>query len=114
MTEARIAALAVQVEHLATYFARHEEKDEKGFKYAHNMLENALDKLAGLERSVSYYEGERVMRGEAEKQKVSSMDKLNERLQTIERQVWIAIGGVGAVAALATFFGWNILKILGK
>ena len=43
----------------------------------------------------------------------SSMGGIYSRLGKIERLIWIGIGGLGAVGALATFFGWNILKVLG-
>ena len=42
------------------------------------------------------------------------MGGIYRRLQTIERLIWIGIGGLGMISALATFFGWNILKLLGK
>ena len=43
-----------------------------------------------------------------------AMGSIFTRLQTIERLIYIGIGSVGMVGALATFFGWNILKLLGK
>ena len=43
-----------------------------------------------------------------------SMGGIYTRLQTIERLIYIGLGGLLAVSGLATFFGWNILKLLGK
>ena len=43
-----------------------------------------------------------------------SMDGIYTRLQTIERLIYIGLGGLLAIGSLATFFGWNILKLLGK
>lgn len=43
-----------------------------------------------------------------------AMGGIFTRLQTIERLIYIGIGSVGMVGALATFFGWNILRLLGK
>ncbi len=42
------------------------------------------------------------------------LDGIFSRLGKIERLIFIGIGAVGAVGALASFFGWNILKLLGK
>ena len=41
------------------------------------------------------------------------LDGIFGRLVKIERLIFIGIGAVGAVGALASFFGWNILKLLG-
>ena len=47
--------------------------------------------------------------------KECAQDKMSmtDRLARIERLIFIGIGGLCAVGALATFFGWNILKVLG-
>jgi|CXWL01.1.fsa_nt_gi hypothetical protein len=37
-----------------------------------------------------------------------------DRLGKIERLIYLGIGGGTAIGLLATFFGWNILKLLGK
>ena len=42
-----------------------------------------------------------------------SKAEIFSRLQRIERLIFMGLGGLGAVSALATFFGWNILKVLG-
>ena len=42
-----------------------------------------------------------------------SMGGIYTRLQTIERLIYIGLGGLLAIGSLATFFGWNILKLLG-
>ena len=43
----------------------------------------------------------------------SSKREIYARLGRIERLIFMGLGGLGAVGALATFFGWNILKVLG-
>ena len=43
-----------------------------------------------------------------------AMGGIYSRLQTIERLIYIGLGGLLAISGLATFFGWNILKLLGK
>ena len=48
-----------------------------------------------------------------EEQCERSKKEIFDRLQRIERLIFMGLGGLGAVGALATFFGWNILKVLG-
>ena len=48
-----------------------------------------------------------------EEQCERSKAEIFDRLQRIERLIFMGLGGLGAVGALATFFGWNILKVLG-
>ena len=43
-----------------------------------------------------------------------SIDRIYSRLGKIERLIWIGIGGGLALTSVASFFGWNILKMLGK
>lgn len=43
-----------------------------------------------------------------------SKAEIFQRLGKIERLIFIGIGAIGGVGGLATFFGWNILKLLGK
>ena len=48
-----------------------------------------------------------------EEQCENSKREIYSRLGRIERLIFMGLGGLGAVGALATFFGWNILKVLG-
>lgn len=43
-----------------------------------------------------------------------SMVGIYNRLQNIERLIYIGLGGLLMLSGLATFFGWNILKMLGR
>ena len=61
------------------------------------------EKLSNLRGNLSAHE-EQCERSKAE---------IFSRLQRIERLIFMGLGGLGAVGALATFFGWNILKVLG-
>ena len=101
----------VDAESLRADFLRHELKDEKAFKYAHNMLENVVEKLASLERSVSHYEGERMMKAEIEKQKQTTMSGMDERLRMVERLSWVAVGGVAVIGGMLGLFGKQLYQI---
>ena len=43
-----------------------------------------------------------------------AIDGVYSRLGKIERLIYIGLGGVLAVGGIASFFGWNILKVLGQ
>ena len=42
------------------------------------------------------------------------MGSIYSRLGKIERLIYIGMGGLLALTSVASFFGWNILKLLGK
>ena len=41
------------------------------------------------------------------------IDGVFKRLGKIERLIYIGLGGLLALSGIASFFGWNILKLLG-
>lgn len=44
----------------------------------------------------------------------TAIDGIRSQLSDIKRLIYIGLGGVLAVGGIASFFGWNILKMLGK
>jgi len=114
MTDALIAVLTTRLETLEEGIVKHEDADDRRFKYSHNMLEDLLTKLASLERDMSYYDGERLIRGEAAKEQIVREKEIFERLRTLERMAWLAIGSTGAFGAIVTYFGQTILHYLAK
>ena len=110
--ETRVATLELRVGALEKRADEHAEKDEQGFKYAHNMLEDALEKLGSLERSVSHYEGERVMHGKAEEVRLEKEKDMETRLRTIERLIYIAIGSILILGGTIAIIAQRALSIL--
>ena len=114
MTDAKIAVLETKVDTLEQWADKHEREDARTHKYANNMLENLLERLAGIERSAARFETDLMHRNGSDLDTKGSLREIFERIRVLERLAYIAIGGLGAVGAVATFFGWNILKLLGK
>ena len=114
MTDARIAVLETKVETLEQWAERHEREDERAHKYQNNMMEDLIERLAGIERSAARFETDLLHRNGNDLDTKVSLKEIFERIRVLERLAYIAIGGLGAVGAVATFFGWNILKLLGK
>lgn len=106
--------IVLRLDRLEADMKEHYLKDEKAFKYAHNMMENSLEKLASLERSVSHYEGGVVLRVEMEKDKKLAMDNLDLRLRVVEKLAWTAVGGLIVLGGLVSIIGKNILQLLAK
>ena len=67
-------------------------------------------RIAVLETKVSSLERNN---SEDEATVQNQLTDIYARLRNVERSIWLATGGVIAVGAIATFFGWNILKALG-
>lgn len=114
MSDAQIAVLETKVETLEQWAEKHEREDERAHKYQNNMLEDFLARLAGIERSAARFETDLQHRNGNDLDTKISLKEIFERIRILERLAYIAIGGLGAVGAVATFFGWNILKLLGK
>ena len=114
MTDAKIATLETKVENLESWAEKHERDDDRTHKYMNHMAEDILAKMAGLERSAARFEVDLAHRLGSDVDTKGSLKEIFERIRVLERLAYIAIGGLGAVAAVATFFGWNILKLLAK
>ena len=114
MSESKIAVLETRVDTLEEWTKKHELNDERAHKYQNNMLEDFLARLAGIERSAARFETDLMHRNGSDLDTKVSLKEIFERIRVLERLAYIAIGGLGAVGAVATFFGWNILKLLGK
>lgn len=111
--EARVSVLETKVDSLEKRSDEHEEEDRRLHKYLTNMMEDLQARLAGIERTGARFEADLLHRSTGDKSTAERLVSLDLRLSNIERLSYIALGAVGAVGALATFFGWNILKALG-
>ena len=114
MSDAKLAVLETKVDTLEQWAEKHELEDERAHKYQNNMMEDLLARLAGIERSAARFETDLLHRNGSDLDTKVSLKEIFERIRVLERLAYIAIGGLGAVGAVATFFGWNILKMLGK
>ena len=112
MNDANVAIITTRLDAIEEGFVRHEAADDRRFKYSHNMQEDALDKLASLERSQSYYEGERVIRGEAEKARLARDADTEMRLRTIERLIYVAIGSIMILGTTFALISQRVINLL--
>ena len=62
------------------------------------------ERIAGVDRQLNAHE----------QQCERNKEAIFGRLRVIERLIYIGLGGLLAISGIATFFGWNILKLLGK
>ena len=112
--ESQIAALEVKVENLESWADKHERDDDRTHKYMNHMSEDILGRMSGIERSAARFEADLAHRAGSDLRSERSIEEIFKRLRVLERMAWIMIGGMGALGTVATFFGWNILKLLGK
>ena len=112
--ESKVAVLENKVETLEQWALKHERDDERAHKYQNNMLEDFLARLAGIERSAARFETDLLHRNGSDLDTKVSLKEIFERIRVLERLAYIAIGGLGVIGALASFFGWQVLKLLGK
>lgn len=112
MNDSHVAVITTRLDAIEEQAAKHEEEDDKRFRYSHHMAEDTLEKLASLERSVSYYEGERVMRGEADKVKMQRDADTEQRLRTIERLIYVAIGSIIILGGTFAVISQRVINLL--
>ena len=114
MTETEIAILETKVKTLEIWAVKHEHDDDRTHKYITHMQEDLLVRLGSIDRSAARFESDIANRVINELNTQTSLNGIFKRLRSLERLAWIAIGGLGSIGALATFFGWSILKTIAK
>lgn len=107
-------AMLLRLGRVETDLAKHFDRDEKEFRYSHNMLEDLGARLAGIERSAARFEADLAHRSVSDKNMREWLTAIEERLRTVERLVWIAVGGVVVLGGIITLIGGNILRLLAK
>ena len=112
--EPKIAALEVKVENLESLAKKHELENDRNHKYMTHMAEDILARMAGIERSAARFESDLAHRIGSDVNTQASLKEIYERIRVLERLVWIACGVMLAISSLATFFGWEILKQIGR
>lgn len=105
-------AILLRLSRVEADLSKHAEKDEKAFKYSHNMLEDLGARLAGIERTGARFEIDLQHRNGHDTTTRKSLGGIDDRLRTLERLVWIAVGGVFVIGAIVSIVGGNIMKLL--
>ena len=113
MSESKIAVLETKVETLEEWAAKHELDDQRSHKYQNNMMEDLIERLAGIERSAARFEADLMHRNGSDLDTKVSLKEIFERLRVLERLVWIAMGAVVVVGGIVSIVGGNILKLIG-
>lgn len=87
-------------------------KREEGNKYTHRMVEDVQSRYHEIALSFGRMEAAFVEHTKDDKQMVESMGGLDKRMRTIERLVWIAMGGLAVLGGLVGVYGTYILNLL--
>ena len=112
--EARVATLEVRVGTLEKRSEEHEKEDERLHRYMTHMMEDLQERLAGIERTGARFEADLNHRNGHDMNTREQMKEIFDRLRTLERMVWIAVGSTVAFGSVITYFSSNIVKLLGK
>ena len=110
--EARVSVLETRVDSLEKKYDEHEREDERLHRYMTHMMEDLQAKLSSLERTGARFESDLTHRTMKENGTEKSLTEIFDRLRTLERMAWIAIGSTAAFGTLMTYFASNILKLI--
>ena len=102
------AELAIKIQ----FLERAHEESVKSRKYIHNMIEDLGAKMTTLARAAARFEAALTHRNISDTESKKWLGGIEGRLQTIERLVWIAVGGLIIIGGLTMLIGGNILKLL--
>ena len=114
MSDAKIAVLETKVETLEAWADKHEVDDDRSHKYQNNMMEDLIARLSGIERSAARFETDLMHRNGHDSDTKGSLKEIYDRLRTLERLIWIAVGGLVVVGGIVSIVGGNILKLLSR
>ena len=112
--ESRVTALEVKVDSLEKGSDAHEREDERLHRYMTHMMEDLQEKLANLERTGARFEADLTHRTLSANGTAESLKEIFNRLRTLERMAWIAIGSTTAFGVVVTYFGKTITNLLLK
>lgn len=90
------------------------EKRERSDKYRHNMAEDAQARFAEIKSDLGGMRAGFIQHLEDDKQLYALLSKMGDRIQTIERLVWIAAGGVAVIGGVIYIFASQFLRLLAK
>ena len=104
--------LTVRMVQVEKGLERETTKREEGNKYMHHMVEDVQERYHEIAMSFGRMEAAFVEHTKDDKQMVESMGGLDKRMRTIERLVWIAMGGLAVLGGLVGVYGTYILNLL--
>ena len=110
--DSRVAVLEEKVESLEKRSDEHEREDERLHRYMTHMMEDLQAKLASLERTGARFEADLTHRTTRDNGTEKNMNEIFDRLRTLERMAWIAVGSTTAFGAVIVYFGTSIMKVL--
>jgi len=110
--DSRVAVLEEKVESLEKRSDEHEREDERLHRYMTHMMEDLQAKLAGLERTGARFEADLTHRATNDNGTKENLKEIFDRLRTLERMAWIAVGSTTAFGAVIVYFGTSIMKVL--
>ena len=111
--EAKIAAIDVRVENLENRLDKHEAEDDRFHKYNSHMLEDLIGKITKIDISAARFEADLVHRAGNDNDTKGKMQEINDKLDTVRRLVWMALGAVIVMAGSISVIGDSIMKALG-
>ena len=110
--ETRVGMLELRVENLEKSSEEHEKEDERLHRYMTHMMEDLQARLSGIERTGTRFEADLQHRTGRDTEQSEAIKEIFDRLRTLERMAWIAIGSTVAFSTIATYFGNAIMKVI--
>lgn len=86
---------------------------ERSMKYAHNMMENLGMQMHEFKISQARFD-ERLQRQQQDDHLTAkTINLIFEKIESIQRLVWIGVGGVIVLGGVVTIIGSKLLRVLG-
>ena len=101
------------IDELTLRLDRETDLRERGLKYAHNMMEDLKEVVGEFRINFARFGGRFDQHIEDDKEMGAVIAEMKDDIRVLTRALYMASGGLVAVGGIATFFGWNILKLLG-
>lgn len=100
--------LMLRVEKLEDGLQRETDKRERALKYVHNMLEDVQSRYADIRETFSRIEASFMQHLKDDRAMGEGITAMDARLRTIERLVWVALGGIIMLSAVIGFVGLHL------
>lgn len=89
----------IRIDQLEKGLEREIGKREQSDKYTHQMVEDVMNRYQDAMLSFSRIESAFMQHLEDDKKMGSGIIRLDDRLRTVERLVWVAVGGIVVIGA---------------
>ena len=104
--------LPFRVEQLEKDLDREITKREEANKYMHRMVENVQARYQDIAVSFGRIETAFTEHLKDDKQMNAGISKIDERMRTVERLTWIAVGGTTVIGGMIIIFFSIVLKYI--